>query len=119
LATAYDYARALVKALRESDEGRQMRALGAKVSKDAKLEKLLAEFRMAQLEVQAAQLQGQEPSKEQIGRLQKLAQTAEGQNLLKDYLLAENAYGQLLTEVQQVLAEAFNPEVPGSIRQKR
>jgi cell fate (sporulation/competence/biofilm development) regulator YlbF (YheA/YmcA/DUF963 family) len=117
MAGVYDQARALARALRESEEHQKMRALGAKVRRESRLERLLADLRLRQLEVQAAQLQGQTPSKEQVERLQKAAKAVEAEPLLLEYLGAENAYGQMLAEVQQVLVEVFSPDVPGSLEQ--
>lgn len=116
MATVYDQARALAKALRECEEGRQMRRLAARVKGDQRLEALLAEFRLRQLEAQAAGLQGKRPSKESTERLQTLAKQIEGEAPLREYLTAETAYGRVLVEVQQVLGEAFSPEVPGAVR---
>lgn len=118
MATVYEYARALSKALRDSDEARQMKKLSAKVSGDGKREATLAEFRLRQFELQAMQLQGKAPSQEQTARFEKLVKAIETDAALREYLVAENAYGKVLNEVQQVLAEAFNPEVPGSVKNK-
>lgn len=118
MASAFDYARSLARALRESDEARRMRSLGSKLRKEQRLERLLREFRQAQFAIQAAQLQGQNPAKSDVDRFQKLVKQAEGEALLVEYLTAENAYGQLLTEVQEVLAEVFSPDVPGAVRSK-
>ncbi|HYG59441.1 MAG TPA: YlbF family regulator [Symbiobacteriaceae bacterium] len=112
----FDVARSLNRALRECDESRRMRGLGAKVAKDARLDRLLADFRKAQFEVQAVQLQGQQVKKEQVDRLHKLAAAVEAEALLRDYMAAENAYGAMLLEVQKVLAEAFQPDVPGKVK---
>ncbi len=119
MSEVYEQARALVKAIIDSDESRSMRRLGARVRNNEKLESLLAEFRRRQFEVQAAQFQGQEPSREQVDQIQKLAKRVEGEPVLREYLEAENAYGQMVLEVQKVLAEVFNPEVPGPVKLER
>jgi len=92
-----------------------MRALGAKVRKDVRLEKLLREFRQVQFDVQSLQLQGKTPGKELVDRFTKLAKAAEAEPALVEYLAAENAYGRMLGEVQEVLEEAFSPDVPGAL----
>jgi cell fate (sporulation/competence/biofilm development) regulator YlbF (YheA/YmcA/DUF963 family) len=115
----FEQARALVKAFRESEEGRKIRRIGAKVKAGEKLESLLGEFRTAQLEIQAAQLQGKVPGKEEGERYQRLAQKVEASPLLVEYLTVEAAYGKILMEVQQVLAEAFSPDVPGGVKPAR
>ncbi|HEY3368492.1 MAG TPA: YlbF family regulator [Symbiobacteriaceae bacterium] len=118
MAAVYDHARALVKAFRECDEFKNMKRLGAKVKSDSKLDGLLSEFRLRQLEIQALQIQGQQPTQGQVEHLQKLAKRIESEPLLKDYLTAETTYGQVLVEVQNVLAEVYNPDVPGALVKK-
>lgn len=95
-----------------------MRSLGAKIKKDPRLEKLLHDVRRAQVDLQLLQAQGKTPGQDQVERLQKLVKQAEGQTLLVEYLSAEQAYGQILSEVQNVLTEAFVPDVPGALRAK-
>ncbi|HWI66696.1 MAG TPA: YlbF family regulator [Symbiobacteriaceae bacterium] len=115
MTTVFDASRALAKALRESDEAKKLARAGAKVRKEQRLERLLREFRRAQLDIQTAGVAGKSPGKEQVERFQKLAKQAEGEALLVEYLTAENAYGNLLVEVQEILAEAFSPDLPGAL----
>lgn len=117
MATVFDYSRALAKALRESDEARRLRGLGVKIKKDARLEKLLRDLRQVQYDVQVLQVQGKNPGKDVLERMQKLAKAVEAEQALVEYLAAEHAYGQMLSEVQQVLEEVFSPDVPGSLKQ--
>lgn len=116
MATVFDYARGLSRALRESDEHRQMRRLASKVKGEERLEKILAEFRLRQVELQAAHLRGEKPGKEETDRLERLGKSIQADSVLREYLQAETAYGRLLVEVQQILAESFNPDLPGPIR---
>ena len=118
MANVFDHARALAKALRESQEAQAMKGLGARVTKDAKAEQLLSEFRRRQFEIQMAAAQGKAPGKEESARMQKLVTQMQAFPVLADYLNAENAYGQLLGEVQKVLDEVFNPTVPGAVKMK-
>lgn len=118
MATVFDYARALAKALRESDEARRMRSLGTAVRKNSKQEKLLRDLRAAQMELEAAQIQGQQPAKAMVAKLQELVGQVEKDKGLAEYLASEHAYGQLLAEVHNVLAEVFQPDVPGALRQR-
>jgi cell fate (sporulation/competence/biofilm development) regulator YlbF (YheA/YmcA/DUF963 family) len=115
VASVLDHARALAKALRESEEAQAMKRLGARVSKDARLEKLLAELRLRQFEAQVAMAEGQQPPKELVAKLEKVAGQVQAQTAIAEYLTAENAYASLLVEVEKVLADAFHPTVPGAV----
>lgn len=116
MSTVYEQARSLVKAMREGDEWQQMRRLAGKVKADRRLEAMLADFRKAQFEAQMAQVQGGRLEPELSEQLAKLGKRIERESLLHQYLMAEAAYGQVLMEVQQVLAETFHPEVPGAVK---
>lgn len=118
MATVYDRARDLVKAVLESDEARQMRRHGAKVKGDPRLNSLLSDFRKSQLQVQTAQAGGEEPAEEQVEEWQQLSRAVESEPQLREYISAEAAYGNLLIEVQRVLAEVLQPEVAGPVRQR-
>lgn len=93
-----------------------MRRMGARVVADRRLEELLAQFRLAQAQVQVCQLQGVEPGEELVEQLRQLGRKVEANPLLREYLEAEQGYGELLMECQQLLADAFRPEVPGQVK---
>lgn len=116
MADAYGAARTLAQSLRESREFQGMRRLAASLRADPGGEGLLAQFRLAQLQLQAQSLQGQGASPEQAAAMQRLAQQVGIHPTLRAYMEAEQAYGRLLGEVQQILDEVFDPEVPGAIR---
>lgn len=116
MSTVYEQARSLVKALRESDESKQMRRLAKKVKADSRLEALLADFRKRQFAAQVAQMQAGRLDRESTQKLEQLSRGIEREGLLHQYLEAEAAYGQVLMEVQEVLAEVFNPDVPGALQ---
>lgn len=118
MASVFELARGLAKSLEQSQERERMKRLGSKVKADSKLNSLLAEFRRLQFAVHSAALTGQQPGKEQLESLNKIAQRVNDVPLLREYLEAENAYGAVLSEVQQVLDRSFNPEVPGSMKQR-
>lgn len=115
MSDAYGAARTLARSLRESREFQGMRRLAASLRADPGSEGVLAQFRLAQVQLQAQSLQGQGASPEQAAALQRLAQQIGGNPTLRAYMEAEQAYGALLGEVQQILAEVFDPELPGAI----
>jgi cell fate (sporulation/competence/biofilm development) regulator YlbF (YheA/YmcA/DUF963 family) len=86
------------------------------VKADPAAEKLLAQFRLKQLELQATALQGQ-PTPQQQAAFQQLIQQLQARPVLKQYMDAEQAYADVLAEVHKVLGEVFQPDVPGAIRE--
>jgi cell fate (sporulation/competence/biofilm development) regulator YlbF (YheA/YmcA/DUF963 family) len=51
-----------------------------------------------------------------VERLQKYLKAIEADATLRDYMAAETTYGQMLIEVQKVLVEMLNPDVPGPVQ---
>ncbi|MFZ5816667.1 MAG: YlbF family regulator [Bacillota bacterium] len=119
MADVYAQARALVRAVRESPEWQRMRKLAGPIRSDPAAEQLLASFRLKQLELQAMALQGQQPPPAEQQALQRLVTQLQERPPLRQYLEAENAYGAMLGEVQKVLAEVFQPDVPGAVGGQR
>lgn len=114
----YAQARALVKAVRESPEWQRLRRLSAPVKADPAGEELLSQLRLKQFELQATALQGQEISPRQQAELKQLLQQIQARPALVQYMEAETTYGAVMAEVQQVLLEVFQPEVPGQVKQQ-
>lgn len=115
MAEVFERARLLTKALRESPEWERMRRAAGPVRSSRDGERLLAQFRLQQLQYQAAQLQGA-VTPEQTAAFQQAVQAVQATPPVRQYLEAELAYSRLLDEVQKVLAEVFDPEVPGALQ---
>lgn len=115
MADARAQAMALVNALRESSEWARLQRLAGAVKADPQGERIIAEYRLKQLELQALALQGQ-PAREQQAACQGLAAQIQAHPVLREYMAAEQAYGRLLDELRQVLSAVFQPDVPGAIR---
>lgn len=109
-------ARALVRAVRGSPEWVRMRSLAGPVKSDPASERLLSRFRRKQFELQAHALQGQQPGREDQAAFQRLVQQLQESPALRQYMEAETAYGTMLSELQNVLAEVLNPDVPGPVQ---
>lgn len=116
MADARAQAMALVTALRESPEWARLQRLAGTVKADPQGERLIAEYRLKQLELQSLALQGQLPSRELQAAFQGLGAQIQAHPVLREYMAAEQAYGRLLDELRQVLSAVFQPDVPGAIR---
>lgn len=68
----YDVANDLGKAMRESYEYKKLKEAKAVLDKDPDGKKMVNDFLAVSQEVQIAKMQGQEPSKEHLDKLEKL-----------------------------------------------
>ncbi len=103
---AYDLARQLARALAESDEYREFLAQKKRLDANPTASEMLLDFRRRQLELQAAQMMGQEPAKEKVDQFQRLAEIISLHADLGVFIAAEYRFNQLLADVQRTQAEA-------------
>lgn len=103
MANPYDIANQLVEVLRQSDEYQEILKIQAEVEKNETLNRLLNSYRSIQVEVQTLQLQGQEPSQEIQEKVNKLTEIIQDIPLLKQYLDAEEKFGIIFQDVQQIV----------------
>jgi cell fate (sporulation/competence/biofilm development) regulator YlbF (YheA/YmcA/DUF963 family) len=117
MADPFEEARNLVRTLLESNEAVQMRRMAALLKAERGLAGTLSELRQLQFAVQSDQVRGRQPLSEYTDRIASLTQAVELDPMLREYIIAETAYGRLLVEVQNILTEAFSPDtVPGPVR---
>ncbi len=104
----YDLAHRLAKALEESSEYEEF--VGAKhlVEKDENNLNLLQDFRNQQLELQMAQLAGQEVSKEQVEHIERMYQMLSLNKDINEYLNAEYKLSRMMGDIQKILGDAVS-----------
>lgn len=112
MATIQDLAHSLARALKDSPEHQAFQAVRSRVRADRGAEQLITAFRQQQFQVAALQAQGHKPSPEHMKQLEALSRQVQGQPLLREYLQAEAKFGQLWSEVQQVLCAAVGMAGP-------
>lgn len=109
----HDLAHNLARVLRESPENQAFQAARRKIKGDAKAEGLVRDFQRKQLELQAQQLSGKPPTQEQAKSLEQLYGVLSLNPDIKEYLQAEYRLGQLMGDIQKILADAVEVEFPG------
>lgn len=108
----YDKAHELAKAIKNSPEHRQFKELKEKVAQNEESMKILQDFHAKQLEIQAQQMMGQEISQEKMQELEKMSQILQYHPAVRDFLQVEYRLAQILTDVQRILAEGLDLELP-------
>ena len=103
----YDEAHRLARELAASKEYTNLVAVRNKLKDDEKTENMVKDFRMKQFELQAAQLTGQEDTKEKEEKLQQLYAVLSANSLAREVLEAEYSFNKLYTDIQKIINEAI------------
>ena len=88
----YDEAHSLAKAIKESNEFREFDRMRKAVDEDKESTEMLKEMQELQMQLQAAQLAGQEPDKDLFSRFQSLSTMVATKPLAAQYLQAQGAF---------------------------
>lgn len=113
----YDAAHRLAKAMRESQEFKEMKEAQEALKADDPARKMLLDFRSKQFELQKQKLSGIEVAEEQEEKLEKLLEIVNMNMVARRFLQAEYKVAVLLQDVQKIIAEAtgeiFDAELMG------
>jgi cell fate (sporulation/competence/biofilm development) regulator YlbF (YheA/YmcA/DUF963 family) len=104
----YDKAHELANALKFSPEYRQFKEAKEKATRNPDAEKILNDFHLKQLEIQTMQMMQQEKMRE----YEKMGELLSMYPSLRDYLQAEFRLMQIMTDIQKILAQALEIELP-------
>lgn len=110
----YDKAHELAKAFKCSPDYRQYQESKKEVSANKENLKILQEFHTKQLEIQTMQMLGQEIPAEKMKEYEQMAELLQLNPSVKTFLQAEYRIMQTFADVQKILAEALNLELPKS-----
>lgn len=108
----YDIAHNLARVLKESQENQAFQAAKAKIKERPSAEKMIADFHKRQMELQAQVLQGQKLTPEQEQGIQKLYEVLSQDPDVREYLVAEQRLGRLLSDIYKIIGEAVDADVP-------
>lgn len=112
MVNVHDYAHNLARALKESPENRAYQAARAKIKGNKAAEQMVADFHKKQLEIQTQALEGKEPTEEQKQALERLYNIIQTDPDVRDYLMAEQRLAVLLNDVQKIIADAIEVDIP-------
>ena len=103
----YDEAHSLAKAIKESTEFREFDRMRKAVDEDKDSTGMLKELQDLQMQLQAAQLAGQEPDKDLFARFQSLSTMVATKPLAAQYLQAQGAFMVMMNDVFAIIGEAM------------
>lgn len=102
----YDKAHELARALKDSPEVVEYRRLTDKINANANNKKIVDDFRVKQIELYNLQVQGQEPSKEQMEAINSLYGVMSMNPEIREFLEAEIKFSRLWEDVTKIIGEA-------------
>jgi len=110
----YDVANNLERALRESDDFKNLKRLYDEVNADESASKMFENFRNIQLNLQQKQMQGQEITQEEIDQAQKSVQLVQQHELISQLMAAEQRLSMVVTELNKIIMKPLE-EMYGSM----
>ncbi|MFC4075788.1 YlbF family regulator [Salinithrix halophila] len=103
----YDKAHELARALKASDELAALAESRQMLGQDPEGARLLNAFREKQMELSAFRMQGTEPGTDLKEEVQRLASEIEARPHLRRCVEAENRAGQLMADINRIIAGPF------------
>ena len=104
----YDEAHSLAKAIKESNEFKEFDRMRKAVDDDKETSEMLKELTELQMQLQTAQVVGQQPDKDLFARYQSLNTMAMTKPLAMQYLQAQFALATMMNDVFGIVGEAIN-----------
>ncbi len=115
----YDKAYELARAIRESEEYRDVAACKAQVDAQPEAQRMLDDFRKRQMDAQMRQLRGETVAEEELQQLQRLYETIQLHTDIRRLLEAERRLMLMMDDIQRILAEPleelFRHEMKGAV----
>lgn len=109
----YDKAHELARAIRFSPEYKEFKEAKKIIEQNSENRKILNDFHAKQMEIQSMQMLGQEISPEKKQEYEKMAELLTFHPTVHSYLQAEYKLGKVMADIQKILAEALELDVPG------
>ena len=104
----YDDAHRLARSIKESSEFKEYKEKKEIAFADPKNKEMIEDFQKKAIEVQMAQMSDEKPDKEKIEQVQKLENILMLNPVIKDYLMAEVRFSQIISDVYKILEDAMN-----------
>ena len=110
----YDQAHQLAKAVRESEEFKQFEATEKQIEANPELDQALKDFMSRQLQIQTAQMMGQEIDQDAFQQLQQLSMVLMQDPLAANYLQCQMRFTVMMSDVYKIIGEVsdFGLETP-------
>lgn len=99
----YDSAYALEKAIRESDEYKQLKQIYSEVNSDPAAKQMFDHFRQIQMNLQQKQMMGQEISAEEVNQAQSTVALVQQNEKIARLMQAEQRMSMVIGELNQLI----------------
>ncbi len=109
----YDAAHQLASAIKNSEEYNNFLQAYRQLQNDSTANNIFNDFRNLQLEVQQYKAKGEEAPADKEEKLNKMAEAAQNNLTVKNFIEAEYRFANIIKDVQQILAEAI--EIEGEV----
>lgn len=101
----YDYAYELEKAIRNSDDYKNLRKAFEHVMNDAGSKKMFEDFRDFQMELQMKQMQGEQPSEEELQNAQKRFEVIQQHPAISQLLAMEDRMNVVMADISNIVSK--------------
>lgn len=112
----YDQAHQLARAIRESEEFKQFDATKKQIEANPELDKALKDFMTRQLELQTAQMMGQEVDQDAFQQMQQLSVVLMQDPLAANYLQCQMRFTMMMSDVYKIVGEVSDFGLDGPFR---
>ena len=110
----YDHANEMERAIRQSEEFTQLKAMYDAVNKDESARGIFENFRDIQLGLQEKQMSGEEITEEEVEQAQKTAQLVQQHEIISKLMESEQRMSMLIQELNKVIMKPLE-ELYGSM----
>ena len=102
----YDEAHGLARAIKESNEFKEFDRMRKEVEQDADVSQMLGELQKLQIELQTAQMTGNQPDADMMSRMQRLSTMLATKPLAAKFMQTEAAFSVMMNDVFRIIGEA-------------
>jgi cell fate (sporulation/competence/biofilm development) regulator YlbF (YheA/YmcA/DUF963 family) len=102
----YDEAHGLARAIKESNEFKEFDRMRKEVEQDADVSQMLGELQKLQIELQTAQMTGNQPDADMMSRMQSLSTMLATKPLAAKFMQTEAAFSVMMNDVFRIIGEA-------------
>lgn len=99
----YDAAYEMEKAIRQSDEYKQLKQMYDEVNADESAKRMFENFRDIQMQLQQKQMMGQEITQEEVEQAQKTVALVQQHEKISRLMQAEQRMGMIIGEINQLI----------------
>lgn len=104
----YDKAHELARSIRAADVFERAARSKKAIEADPSAQRMVQDFKRRQLQMQAKQMTGQNPTEDELTQLQKLSEVVQLNSDVRNYLQADMELQVLLMDVQRILGEVMD-----------